>query len=75
MAHKLLEYPEPEPRKRNRFHFTMPSFEGKYGVSIFIGGKEIFHGVGISTVILEQVVRRRFLKVPKDSKVRVFNFD
>ena len=53
----------------------MPSFSGKFGFSLFIGKKEVFIGLSVSEVIIEEVVRRRLLKLPKKAKTKVYQFD
>ena len=71
MAHRMLldELPVKKQRK-----YTLPSFGGKFGLAIFIGSKEYFVGIAINDVILEQVVKRRFVKTPKTG-VKTFRFD
>lgn len=48
--------------------------EGKIGIGINIASKEIFIGVTIFPVVIEQVVKRRFTKTVK-GKAKVFNFE
>ncbi len=76
MAHKLLVDPviEGTSRKTKRFNLKVPNLTGKFGISVFTGKKEIFLGMAVAEVEIEQVVRRRMVKVPK-AKVRVFRFD
>lgn len=74
MAHRLLESELPETTvKKTRFRLKWPSLEGKYGLSLFVGGKEIFLGIALADVIKEEVVRKRYVK-PQKGKVKVFSF-
>lgn len=70
MAHKLLLEEEPKRKKKD----ILPNIEGKFGIGIMIGGREVFLGVSIFPVIVEQVVKRRMIK-PIKGKAKVFNFD
>lgn len=71
MAHKVLLDETPVKKERK---YTMPNINGKFGIALFIGGKEVFVGITTSEVILEQVVRRRFTRTPK-AGVKTFRFD
>jgi len=76
MSHKLLSTDielHDSPKKGKQL--TIPSFNGKFGAAIFIGGKEIFLGVSIAEVEIERIVRKRLLKAPSKGKVKVLNFD
>ena len=70
MAHKLSEFPE---KKRGR-KFIIPKINGRIGVSFYIGMKEVFIGIVFADVILEQILRKRTIKVPK-AETRTFGFD
>lgn len=71
MAHKTIELDIPVKQKRR---YTLPQFEGKFGMSLFVGGKEIFIGIQIAEVSIEKIVRQRLVKTQK-GKVNVFKFD
>lgn len=73
MSHKLLPTDPLVPQKKGKLR--MPNFAGKFGFSFFIGKKEIFIGVSIGEVEVEQIIRKRFLKAPQKGKIKVFNFD
>lgn len=73
MAHKLLEEPIKENKKTIRA-FKLPKLNGKFGVAIFVGGQEVFLGIAISSVEIEQIVKRRMVKNVK-AGVRVLQFD
>lgn len=73
MAHKLFDIKDDEGKKK-KTQFRIPRVSGKFGFAFFIGEQEVFIGITIFPVILEQVVRRRLLKTPKKT-TRVFNFD
>lgn len=72
MAHKLLSEDVIEKKKVKRF--TLPSFSGKFGFSVFVGQKEVFIGLQVGEVEIERITRRKILKTPK-AGVRVFKFD
>ncbi|CAA9286301.1 MAG: hypothetical protein AVDCRST_MAG93-3560 [uncultured Chloroflexia bacterium] len=75
MAYKLLrEVKEASIRKAKRFHISMPKLTGKFSASIFLGGKELFLGIAVADVEVEQVVRKRIVK-NKPGSVKVFQFD
>ena len=74
MAHRLLEEPIIETRKKTRTLLKLPAFEGKFGIALFIGGKEVFLGVAVADVQKEEVVKRRYIK-PHQGTVRVFRMD
>lgn len=61
MAHKLLEESIKE-NKQKKYTFSFPRFEGKFGVSCYVGSKEIFFGIGITHVTMETVTRSRKIK-------------
>ena len=71
MAHKLLPF-ETIVKKETRL--KLPNIQGKFGLSIFIGGRELFLGLSINEVVMEQVIRRKFIKTPKGT-AKTFNFD
>ncbi len=72
MAHKTFNIEDGQAKKRKQYR--MPDIQGKFGIGIMLGGKEIFFGVSVNTIIVEQVVKRRLLRTPK-STTKVFNFD
>lgn len=73
---KLNDIELPQNRgKLKRFKVRLPSMTGKFGLALFIGKKEVFIGVAVNEVEIEQVVRKRFIKAPSKGKVNVFNFD
>ena len=74
MAYKLLDEQVIEGSKprQKRFHFA--HFNGRVGVSFFLGTKEVFIGVSVADVIEEQIIKKRVIKTPK-GKVNVLRFD
>ena len=76
MAHRLYDtsWPEMETKTQQRFRLSMPKHAGKFGVSLFIGGKEVFVGLAVADVEVEQVIRKRAVKT-RPSAVKVFRFD
>ena len=72
MAHKLLvdEVKERTGKKR----FRVPSINGKFGISFNFGKKEIFLGVAVADVTIEQIIKRRVVPISK-GKVHVYRFD
>ena len=70
MAHKLTNI-QLKDRKRK---FLLPKIDGKFGISFSLGGKEVFIGVAISDVILEQIIKKRVVKIPK-ADTRTYGFD
>lgn len=73
MAHKLTEEVETIGNKKVK-RFKVPEINGKFGVALFLGGKEVFIGVAVSSVEIEHVIKRRLLQSPK-AGVKTFNFD
>jgi hypothetical protein len=71
MAHKLLPI---IPQKDGKRKFSFPNISGRFGVSFFIGSKELFIGFMLSDVVLEQVTRRRVVKISK-ATTRTYGFD
>ena len=72
MSHKLLtDNVVEKPRKKR---FTMPNIEGKFGIALFVGGKEVFIGVVVGNVDIERITRQRMIKAPH-AGVKVFRFD
>jgi hypothetical protein len=53
---------------------TLPNLEGKFGLSLYLGKKEIFIGIQIGDVEIERVIRKRMIKAPKGN-VKVLRFD
>ncbi len=76
MVHKLLsEDINESPNKRKKYTLKVPNMTGKFGFSLFIGHKEIFIGVSVGEVEIEQVIRRRMLKTPQKGTVKVYRWD
>lgn len=73
MAHRLYNVPD-EKKAFKRFRIKMPALTGKLGISAFVGHYEIFFGIAVGRVEMEQVVRKRLVKAPKRG-VRVYRFD
>ena len=72
MAHRLLEAPIKEEVPKKKFRF--PSVSGKFGISLLVGKKELFFGLAVTDVVLEQIIRRRLVS-PTKAKVQVYRFD
>ena len=72
MSHKLLT--EDIVERKSKKSLKLPYLGGKFGVSIFVGRKEVFVGVSVGEVEVEQIVRKRMVKNVK-GKVRVLQFD
>lgn len=72
MAYKLLNE---ETKEEKIKQFRLPNLGGKFGFSIFTGKKEIFIGLSVGEVEIEQIVRKRMIKTPKKGTVKVFRFD
>lgn len=71
MAHKLqLEFPHKEGVRK----FSLPNINGRVGVSFYIGMKEVFIGFIVSDVLIEQIIKRRMVKVQK-AQTRTYGFD
>lgn len=74
MAHKLLLSEIPDaPSKWTKWP-KLPSIEGKFGIALYIGGKEIFIGIAVNRVEVEHIIKRRFLPLAK-ATVKTFKFD
>jgi hypothetical protein len=54
--------------------FTIPKINGRFGFSFYIGMKEVFVGIAFADVILEQIIKKRIVKIPK-AETRTFGFD
>ena len=78
MAHRLLEEEIIEPKihwvKQWIAKIPKPNLEGKIGISLYLGKKEVFIGISVGDVEMEKIIRRRKVAVPK-GKVKVFRFD
>lgn len=75
-AHKLLTDEVNETKKKSKkYTLKIPNMTGKFGVSLFVGRKEIFIGVSVGEVEIEQIVRRKMLKIPQKGTVKVFRWD
>jgi hypothetical protein len=73
MAHRLYKLPE-ENKAFKRFKINLPPLTGKLGISAFVGHYEVFFGISVGRVEMEQIVRKRLVKVPKRG-VKVFRFE
>lgn len=71
MAHLL--YSDGQDRKTEK-RLTLPNIEGRFGLSFYVGKKELFLGVQVTDTIMETVVRKRMVK-NKKGKVNVYKFD
>jgi hypothetical protein len=69
MAHYIPNLPEKVQRK-----FQIPKINGKFGFSFYVGMKEVFIGIAVADVILEQIIKKRFVKVQK-ADTRTYGFD
>ena len=69
MAHFVSNIEEKQKRK-----FQIPKINGKFGFSLYFGMKEVFIGVALADVILEQIIRKRTVRVPK-AETRTYGFD
>ena len=74
MAHKLLEDEIIESIVKKKKRISFSGLEGKFGIAVFIGSKELFLGLSIGNVIREEKIIRRTIKAPNNT-VRVFKFD
>ena len=54
--------------------FFLPKINGRVGVSFSFGMKEVFIGVAFADVILEQIIKKRMVKIPK-AETRTYGFD
>jgi hypothetical protein len=72
MAHKLIDYPLKESKKKERF--KLPDIGGRFGFALYVGSKEIFIGISVSNVEQEVIIKKRFVKTTK-AKVQVLHFD
>lgn len=54
--------------------FLLPKINGRVGVSFSIGTKEVFIGVAFADVVLEQLIKKRVVKIPK-AETRTYGFD
>jgi len=70
MAHLL----DTKPERTGKRKFTIPKINGRFGFSFYIGMKEVFIGIAFADVILEQLIKRRFVKIPK-AETRTYGFD
>lgn len=73
MSHKLFDV-EVNDSPKGKFSKKSFNIEGKFGVSFFIGGKEVFLGIQVNEVLKETVYRKKFIPLKKSS-VRVYRFD
>jgi len=76
MAHKLYpnELLEEKKTRKHWFFSRIAGIEGKFGVSFYIGRKEIFVGITVGSVQLERIIKKRFVPLTKAS-VKVYKFD
>lgn len=70
MAHRLTD----KIFSKGKRKFLIPKINGRFGFSVYIGMKEIFVGVALADVILEQLIRKRTVKIPK-AETRTYGFD
>jgi len=75
MANKLNRPVDEQKPTSKRFKVKIPSMTGKFGFSLFVSKKELFIGVLVGEVEVEQVIRKRMVKVPKKGTVKVYRFD
>lgn len=54
--------------------FSLPKINGRFGFSFYVGMKEVFIGIAVVDVILEQIIRKRTVKIPK-AETRTYGFD
>lgn len=71
MAHKI---PIEIPKEKKGHTIKLPNINGRIGVSFFVGIKEIFIGVLVSDVVIEEIIKRKVVKVPK-AQTRTYGFD
>ena len=70
MSHYIPDLPQKKTKKK----FIIPKINGRFGFSFYIGMKEFFIGIVTADVILEQIIKKRFVKVtPADT--RTYSFD
>jgi hypothetical protein len=75
MSHKLLPFDIKDEPVKTGFVKALGRITGRFGLGLYIGGKELFFGLSINDVITEELVKRRkLLSVPK-GQVKVFKFD
>lgn len=55
--YKIL--PSKPEATRKKFTIKLPGLEGKFGLSLNFGNKEVFIGVAIAKTSMETVVRKR----------------
>jgi hypothetical protein len=72
MAHYI--HPSDQLTKRGSKRFSLPKINGRVGFSFYVGTKEIFIGIAIADVILEQIIKKRIVKIPK-AETRTYGFD
>jgi hypothetical protein len=67
MVYKIEDSPPEKPIKKK----WKPSLDGRWGISIAIGGHELFVGLNISKIDLSEFIVKRRISAP--GKGRVFN--
>lgn len=76
MAHEIpdINWDDVEKLRKVR-KVTLPDIQGKFGISISVGRKEIFIGVAIAKIELETVIRKKKMKTnfPNGKNVRLVN--
>lgn len=73
MARKLIDLPTTDTRRKTK-RYQLPKLNGRFGFSLYVGMEEIFIGIAIAPVEIEQITKRRFVKNVK-AGVRVLQFD
>lgn len=77
MAHKLYieEVNVQSLSKLSKLRkLKLPHVEGRFGLSLSVGSKELFIGISINPVTIEQITKKRIVPLTK-SKTNVFGFD
>jgi len=78
MSHKLLsdDIIETKPRRTVKEILFPKGFSpsGRFGLSAFLGNKEIFIGLMVGNVETETIVRKKIVPLRK-GKVNVYKFD
>lgn len=74
MAHRLLESDLPVKQKKRTWISYIPKMEGRFGLSLYFGGKEYFLGLSVNDTVKEQVIRKRSVVVPK-GEAKVLSMD
>ena len=62
------------PMKLRLPKIKMPKIDGRFGLSLYIGSKEIFIGIAVTKVIEEQIIKKTILPI-QQGEARVFPFE